>query len=365
MCITSLLFALCLGFMCIGCETVRSVFRTASPDIAPHLIASELAENDPIRPIDSFETAELSSYTLPVSDEDYRARVDELYAVVATEHKKPILKADDPVKPVYDAAIAMLDRYILNSWHESGQENIVHSVHDWLVCYVKYDFQLYDRFQSGEDVKSDSAFDIDGVFVNRRAVCDGLSKAVAFLCAIENVECMTVTGMFASVPHAWNKVRLGETWYNVDVTADVDNYVINGEEYRRQLSHGYYLVSDDTLKTFRLRSHVFTSTVPSLENYDFYADKSLTVGDEVFPCVITSADMLKRVFTAVKKANGAVGKLEVKLDFPGKVNVNDADMYKDEIVAAYECVPDADFKATGQTPYFQSPNGVYLFLIYK
>lgn len=354
-------------FSLSGCNEVASFFRDPSPDIAAHLIAADKAETSPERPIDARESVELSDYVLPLSDEQYRDRVDELYGMVVNEGKKPVLKSDDPVKPVYDAAIAVLNRYILNSWHEDalGEERIVHTIHDYLAYNTSYDFDLYERFQHNESVDNDPAFDIDGVFLNKRAVCDGISSAFNFLCAIEGLQSMTVTGTFALVPHAWNKVRVDGNWYNVDVTADQANYKVNNGEYRKQLSHGYMLVSDDTLKTFSLRSHVFNTSVSATMNYAYYQDKSFDIDGKTYPCVIKNAAMLNEIFDAVKAANGKVGKLEVQLNFEGKTNINNGDMYESEIKEAYSRVPDADFKADGQKPYFQAPNGVYLFLIYK
>lgn len=356
------IFALVLLFVpaLSGCTSF-----SASPDIQPHLIDD--ADPEPVRPIDSSESVSLSAATLPLTDEQYRDRVDELYRIVAEDGKKPQFIENDPVKPIYDAAVELMNRYIRNSWHTEagGEEKKVHSIHDYLVYYIEYDTELYENYRHGQDVSDNPAFDIDGVLINRLAVCDGLSRAFVFLCAIEGIDAIRVTGSYIGVPHAWNKVKVDGDWYNVDITADSASYVIDGNDRRHQLSHGYFLLSDGKFKSFRPRLHVFESTVQCLKDYDYFRNKTVSIGGKSFPCVVTSQATLNSIFEAIADSDRAVGKIELKLEFEGKINVNDADMYVSEINTAYTRVFDADFTTASQRPYFQSPDGVYLFLIYK
>lgn len=365
----------------VGVFMLAATFLTAcsgrgdSPDLLPHLISTPDAE--PVRPIDGFATYELSPCAVSLSDAQYRARVNELYSAVVDFGRKPVFIDNDPVKPVYDAAIAVLDRYVLNSWHGNadGAYRTVHTIHDYLIARVDYDFELYDAYNRGESVEGDPAFGIDGVFLNGRAVCDGLSRAVAFLCAIEGIENMRVTGAFMGVPHAWNKVRIDGKWYNVDVTADAANYTVDGsgkDDYKKQISHGYMLLGDDTYSRFSPNgasgehAHVFERTVECDTDYDYYDALTVRIGGESFAMTVTSQAKLNALFSAISDEKGRVGKIELKLDFEGKANVNDGDVYEAEIRAAYRKLksPDFDFTAT-QKPYFRYPNGVYVFLMYR
>ena len=363
----------------ILCALVAATFalsacnrNVGSPDIAPHLISTPEAE--PVRPVDAFEEcelSELSSASGDIPDSEYRARVEELYNIVVHDGKKPIFRDNDPVRDIYDAARDILDNYILNAWHDdaAGEYNIVHTIHDYLAVNIEYDFELYDKYMANQtEFDGDPAFSIDGVFINKLAVCDGLSRAFCFLAAIEGVECTRETGMFDGISHAWNRVRVGEEYYNVDVTADAAHYRIGSGGYKKQLSHGFFMISDNTLRSFMPKRHEPVDTMPihpAVSDGDYYSNKMMTVGGQTFPCVITDQDMLNRLFTAVSEQNGKVGKLEVKLAFEGKLYVNDADMYREEIAAAYSRLKNPDFEPTAtQTPYFQYPNGVYLFLMY-
>lgn len=352
--------ALCAPVL-VGCSGGKP-----TPDLTPHVIAA--ADADPVRPIDGREGYKMSEFSSEPSDEEYRARIDELYTAVVIDGKKPIFAADDPVAAVYDAAIAMLDRYVLNEWYgtDDGAFKTVHTLHDLLAYDIAYDVELYDRYSNGEDIGDDPAFHIDGVFINRLAVCDGLSRAMSFLCAIEGIGCERVTGAYSGVAHAWNKVTIGGKRYNVDITADAANYSVNAGKLKKQLSHGFFMLSDETMRTFRPRLHDYdASENVALEDYDYYAEKTVTVGGSVFSATVRDAAALNRIFEAIDKSGRAVGKIELKLDFEEKINVNDGDMYATEIAEAYRKVKKADFSFTATSkPYFQYPNGVYLFMIY-
>lgn len=364
------------GIFSVIIASVATVFalsacgRTVgSPDIRPHLIATP--ESEPVRPIDAAETSDMSEFSGALTDGEYRARIEELYNIVVHDGKRPVFRESDPVRPIYDAACDILDTYILNAWHAdaTGEYNIVHSIHDYLAVNIEYDFELYEKYSANPAAHiDDPAFSIDGVFINKVAVCDGLSRAFCFLAAIEGIECTRETGVFDGVSHAWNRVRVGDAYYTVDVTADAAYYRVGSGAYRKQLSHGFFLISDNTLRNFAPKRHEPVDTThihPAVDDHDYYANKTVNIGGESFPCVVTSQETLDRMFAAVSAQKGGVGKLEVKLAFEGKLYVNDADMYKQEIEQAYGHLKNPDFEfSSAQVPYFQYPNGVYLFLMY-
>ena len=353
-----------MSFAVTGCNA------KATPDIQPHLIS--VPEKTPVRPINAREAIAMSEFTGALTDEQMHARLEELFTIVVYEGGKPEFYGDDPVQPVYDSAIAVLDKIILNKWHGTadGEMNIVHSIHDWLVTRIDYDFELYERYQAntgGDEFKYNPAFDISGVFLNGRAVCDGISRAFVFMCAVEGVDALRVTGAYGNVPHAWNKVRLNGEWYNVDVTADMVNYNIDGGVYYKQLSHGYFLIGDETITGFKPTAHIFAHEMyPATSDCDYFAGKRILIGGDEYSITVKNQAELNAVFSAINKNRKNVGKIELKLDFEGKTEVNNADMYKTEIAEAYKKLKFADFDMSQDNPpYFRYPNGVYVFLMYK
>lgn len=352
--------AIAAAFMLCGCGG-----DITSPNIMPHI---SVAATEQTVPIDCFEQFTMPAVSGELTAEQYRDRVKLLYDTVVYDGKKPVFVEDDPVQPIYAAAHKFLSTYVHDDWAGIEREvNVVHTVHDWLIATTNYDFELYKSYQSGNaDYADNPAFFIDGVLLNGKAVCDGLARAFNFLCAMEGMQCMRVTGSFSSAPHAWNKVKVGGQWYNVDVTSDAVNYNVSGKSYK-QIAHGFMLVCDDTLKAFKPNGHDFTQTQFTADgDYDYYSDNTVKIGSKSYSRVVKSQAELNALFSAVSDQKGGIGKIELKLDFAGKTQVNSADMYRDEIRKAYENVDNAGFDfSSGTIPYFRFPNGVYLFLIYK
>lgn len=68
---------------------------------------------------------------------------------------------------------------------------------------------------------------IKGAFLEKRAVCEGFSRAFLMLCQRVGVPCLYVSGSLLTDPendvwgsHAWNYVFLEGKWYLVDITTD-------------------------------------------------------------------------------------------------------------------------------------------------
>lgn len=67
---------------------------------------------------------------------------------------------------------------------------------------------------------SGNVFNEYGALIDGRCVCDGYAKAFDLLMLLLGIDCYRVTGTADGGNHAWNKVKLGGQWYNVDVTWD-------------------------------------------------------------------------------------------------------------------------------------------------
>ncbi len=88
------------------------------------------------------------------------------------------------------------------------------AVHD-AVC----EMTEYDQAAAGDPSLSKSAWNVAGVFDDGSAVCEGYAKAMQLLCFSVGINCGLITGN-AESPHMWNYVKIGGSWYHIDVTAD-------------------------------------------------------------------------------------------------------------------------------------------------
>ncbi len=136
-------------------------------------------------------------------------------------------KLTEAKKAVNEAVQNMLKK-VSGSWSDYDREL---AIHDWLCRNIAY-------------VDGDNAHNLYGVFVEKKAVCEGYAKAMQYLLYQSGVSCLYVTGMSAvpnsarSEAHAWNIVRINKEYYHVDVTWDDQN----------NLFHAYMNLTDSQIK---------------------------------------------------------------------------------------------------------------------
>lgn len=148
----------------------------------------------------------------------------------------------------------------------------VHAIYDWLVINVTYDARLKDYVEADvENINKYRGFYLEGAFLDKRAVCDGISKAFVVLCRIEGIEAIRIVGssLNDTYNHAWNKVRINNYWYVVDATSG--GVIIQNNEV---LNHKYLLVNDDFYGS-KYVSNNYTNFV-SYGEYDIYQEMYYT-----------------------------------------------------------------------------------------
>lgn len=87
------------------------------------------------------------------------------------------------------------------------EQEIEKAIHDILIAEVEYD--------KGADVNQS----VYSAMVNKKSVCAGYARALQYLMQRLGIPCYYCTG-YTGEDHAWNIVKLGDSYYNVDVTWD-------------------------------------------------------------------------------------------------------------------------------------------------
>ena len=102
----------------------------------------------------------------------------------------------------------------------SSDYDKVVAAHDYIIKNCVYNVDGIDN-----DTLVDDDFTAYGVLVKGIAVCEGYAKAFNMLMDIADIDCIMVTGTVGdnNIPHAWNMVKLDDSWYHVDVTYDDPN----------------------------------------------------------------------------------------------------------------------------------------------
>ena len=105
--------------------------------------------------------------------------------------------------------------------------------HDYLILNCKTD-KTYSF--------ADTAY---GALVEKKALCEGYSKAFAYLCNLAGIENAIVTGE-TYVPHMWNMVKLDGNWYHVDVTWDKPADELH-KIFPDVILYQYFMVTDSVI----------------------------------------------------------------------------------------------------------------------
>lgn len=132
------------------------------------------------------------------------------------------------------------------------EADIYRKVHNYLIRSIEYDYEALQN----PDMYPES-FTVRGIFERRKAVCEGIAKAFRLLCDRAGAKDVYVVegtssreGFGNSIPHAWNIVKSGDKYSNVDVTWD-----LSSSRTCRYNRYDYFMIPDDWIKV----DHTYTS----------------------------------------------------------------------------------------------------------
>lgn len=158
----------------------------------------------------------------------------------------------------------------------------VKAIHDWIVINVQYD---YAGLQNNSI--SRSAYNADGVFFYKLAVCEGYAEAFQLLCAKAGVQAYMMYGEAGNSvdgwdSHAWNVVRIDGQWYQIDCTWDdplVNGAVVTGSD---NLTYTYFLLTDEEMYYDHKLDKDYTKNEQVCNSRLFYGyAKNLTLQQQV------------------------------------------------------------------------------------
>ncbi len=84
-------------------------------------------------------------------------------------------------------------------------------IHDYLIQTTTYD---HVNLKAGTESKS--VYKTYGCIIGHRCVCQGYAYAFMDIMTAMGIECVELSGG----NHAWNAVKIGESWYYIDLTWD-------------------------------------------------------------------------------------------------------------------------------------------------
>ncbi|MDR0974527.1 MAG: hypothetical protein LBL80_02415 [Ruminococcus sp.] len=136
-------------------------------------------------------------------------------------------------KDNYLRAVAYTDKkiqkFLKTIPEDMSTRNILVKAHDFIAKQCVYDLEYKNGYTAYAAV------------VYGKALCEGYAKAFQYICEEIGVPCVIAVGdsYNSNIGHAWNKVKIGDNWYNVDVTNDDTDSEMNG-----YVSKSYMFLAD-------------------------------------------------------------------------------------------------------------------------
>lgn len=136
---------------------------------------------------------------------------DNYYVENAILHGKQIPEDREDAQKLFEVCKKLLPKIGGEKVSDYRKEK---RIHDYLVQHIEYGFSDKD------DEASSKAYSSYGALVEKKAVCNGYAQAMKLLCDLTGVECEMISGTADGENHAWNLVKLDDSWYHVDATWD-------------------------------------------------------------------------------------------------------------------------------------------------
>lgn len=148
------------------------------------------------------------------------------------------------------------------------------AINEYLCDNLEYDYDALENaeqsdFQDVDESFYDS-FNAYGALINHKCVCAGYSAAFKLLADAAGLDSIVVTGMLdGTTPHAWNKVRIEDSWMIVDSTNNDNEFIYNALLNIPDYASDRVLVED---KDFVLDRYIYRYAADNTED-EFYRVK--------------------------------------------------------------------------------------------
>ncbi len=157
----------------------------------------------------------------------------------------------------------------MNMAAEKAAKNIIAQLTPDMDDYEKLKF-FHDYLILNCETDKNYAFadTVYGALVEKKALCEGYSKAFSYLCNLAGIENVLVTGE-TYVAHMWNMVKLDGNWYHVDVTWDKSDDQLH-KVFPDVVLYQYFMVTDAVIRnTHTVYTQPFTppQAFGTAENY--------------------------------------------------------------------------------------------------
>jgi hypothetical protein len=186
------------------------------------------------------------------------------------------------------------------------------------------------------------AFNAYGALVEGSVVCEGYSRAMQLLSAYTGLSCSLVTGTGNGGSHMWNLIKIGGSWYHLDLTWDDNSPEI----------YNYFNVTDSVIR----QTHTVFPGASSFSAAQITGTSGVPSGFNLFlpACTATAANYYKAKGIHIATLAGASDAAAISA-------VTEAAKQKKASVSFY-IEPDADYDKTIGGMISTAPQKLFYYL---
>lgn len=137
-----------------------------------------------------------------------------------------------------------------------------------------------------------------GALVDGKALCEGYSRAFAYLCNKAEIENIYATGVTSDgIDHIWNMVKLDNEWYNIDLTWDDPDNLSEQIDFLqgKYISYNYFLFKTSQYNGSMKFSDLFVLPQANADKYNYFVKNDLVAKNYEETCMILKREM-QRVY---------------------------------------------------------------------
>lgn len=242
----------------------------------------------------------------------------------------PAYRNGEARKNASEAINSAVANYIKGALEYSDPYSRALYLHDELAKNVSYDYKsTLDESPENQTIAS--------VFINKKTVCAGFSRAYIYLCNAVGIDAISVPAK----GHEWSMVKVGSEWYCTDVTYDATSnishkyFLCDSSSFQNGVPNGEHLIEKNEVSSY-------VSFFPSCTATD-KGKNALKWGDLNGDSIIDQKDIeiIKNPATL-----SAQQKAAADLDCNGTVDENDTKILSDYISGTINKLPALEYPIT-------------------
>ena len=185
-------------------------------------------------------------------------------SVVSVELSYNLTKSEADKK---SAAATSVAASVVESLKNKSTYDKIKGAHDWIIENTVYDSAIVNA--SAEDKLLSDSYNIYGVFVNRKAVCEGYAKAFQYLMYKLGIPCLMVYGETSGGNHVWNCVSVDGQYYYIDLTMDDPVFKNKSDSF---ISYSYFLITESEISLTHTFQNEYNYPLPQADskNMNYY-----------------------------------------------------------------------------------------------